>query len=132
MDGFYSAGQVSLSFLSVSKTLISNSDLSSDGIYTGFIDNQRTVGHQLVIFGIRELNLTEIKYYCSNSSITNSPPIFNEPFSFSSDYRLRTYTSGCYYLDANNNWQSDGLKVSYLKNICFLKKRLFPISRSDL
>jgi hypothetical protein len=31
---------------------------------------------------------------------------------FTSNYELRIYTSGCYYLDTNNNWQSDGLVVS--------------------
>ena len=94
-------------------------DLTNDNIYTSFIDNQRTSGHRSVIFGIRELNATEIDDFCSNYSFINSPPISNELYNFTSNYELRTYASGCYYLDSNNNWQSDGLLVSFhWKNSC--------------
>jgi hypothetical protein len=89
--------------------------LTNESIYTFFIDNQKTVGHQSVIVGLRELNLTEMTHVCSNSSITQ-PPITNDHFNFTSDYELRIYTSGCYYLDVNNNWQSDGLVVGPLTN----------------
>jgi len=74
-----------------------------------------TVGHQSLIFGLRELNSTEIIDVCSNSSITN-PPITNQQFNFTLNYELRVYASGCYYLDSNNNWQSDGLIVGSLTN----------------
>ncbi len=47
---------------------------------------------------------------------TNHPPITNEQFNFTSDYELRIYTSGCYYLDQNNTWKSDGLLVGALTN----------------
>ncbi|CAF4380400.1 unnamed protein product, partial [Adineta steineri] len=71
-----------------------------------------------LIFGIRELNSTEINNYClNNSSINTSLPITNEPFNFTSNYELRIYTSGCYYLDDNNNWKSDGLTVGPLTNL---------------
>jgi len=46
-----------------------------------------------------------------------SPPITNERFNFTSNYELRIYTSGCYYLDSNNNWQSDGLLVSLILSL---------------
>ncbi|CAF1216235.1 unnamed protein product, partial [Adineta ricciae] len=93
-------------------SLLCPSNLNVDDIYTYFIDNQLTVGHQSVIFGIRELNSTD---YCLNQSLSN-PPILNEPFKFSTNYELRIYTSGCYYLDSNNNWQSDGLVVGSATN----------------
>jgi hypothetical protein len=89
--------------------------LTNESIYTYFINNQKTFGHQSLIFGLRELNSTEILDICSNSSI-NNPPITNEQFNFTSNYQLRIYTSGCYYLDSNNNWQSDGLIVGSLTN----------------
>ncbi len=73
------------------------------------------MNHQSIIFGFRELNSTEMINICSNSFLT-SPPITNEHFNFTSDYELRIYTSGCYYLDANNNWQSDGLIVGLSTN----------------
>jgi hypothetical protein len=85
--------------------------LTNDSIHTYFIDNQKTSGHQSIIFGLRELNSTEVMDVCMNSSLT-SPPITNKQYNFTSNYELRIYTSGCYYLDTNNNWQSDGLVVS--------------------
>ncbi|CAF3897839.1 unnamed protein product [Rotaria sordida] len=85
-------------------------------LYTYFIDNQRTTGHQSLIFGLRELNSTEIVDFCSNHTIVN-PPISDKPFNFSSDYQLRIYTSGCYYLDENNQWKSDGLLIGPLTNL---------------
>jgi hypothetical protein len=96
-------------------TIFCPSNMTNENIYTYFIDNQRTFGHQSVIIGLRELNSTEIINICSNSSIDN-PPITNEKFYFTSNYELRIYTSGCYYLDENNNWQSDGLIVGPLTN----------------
>ena len=86
-------------------------DLTDENLYNYFIDNQQTSGHQTLIFGLRELNSTETEDFCSNTSL-NNPPIANERFNFTSDYELRIYTSGCYYLDKTNQWKSDGLVVS--------------------
>ncbi|CAF1076326.1 unnamed protein product [Rotaria sordida] len=98
-------------------TSANNADikLEDDSLYTYFIDNQRTINHQLVIFGLRELNSTETKYICSNQPITD-PPIIDKRFDFTSNYKILIYTSGCYYLDANNHWQSNGLVVGPLTN----------------
>ncbi|CAF0846743.1 unnamed protein product [Adineta steineri] len=91
--------------------------LTNDDIYRYFIDNQQTPGHQSLIFGIRELNSTEMNNYCLNSSsINTSLPITDESINFTSNYELLIYTSGCYYLDENNNWKSDGLIVGSLTN----------------
>ncbi len=98
-----------------------NIDLTNESIYRYFLNNQQTSGHQSVIFGIRELNSTEIINVCSNSSIEN-PPITNQRFNFTSNYQLRIYTSGCYYLDENNQWKSDGLLVSIV--FCLSLKRI--------
>lgn len=82
-------------------------DLNNESIHTHFLDNQRTMTRQSLIFGLRELNSTED---CFNQSISQ-PPISDEPFHFSANYELRVFTSGCYYLDEDNKWQSDGLVV---------------------
>ena len=84
----------------------------SSSIHTYFLDNQQTKTHQSLIFALRELNCTELAVVCANQSNVTSPPIPRTPFHFTADYRLRIYTSDCYYLDANNHWQSDGLVVS--------------------
>jgi hypothetical protein len=75
------------------------------------MNNQKTFGHQSIIFGLRELDSTEFNKFCINQSIT-SPPISDQPFNFTANYQLRTYTASCYYLDKNNIWQTDGLLVS--------------------
>ena len=91
----------------------SSLDLTNNDLYTYFIDNQCTDNHQSIVFGLRELNETEMESYCSNISKNSElPKNFDQPFNFSSNYAVRTYTSGCYYLDGKNNWRSDGLVVS--------------------
>ncbi|CAF1681875.1 unnamed protein product, partial [Adineta ricciae] len=92
------------------------STLTSENIYTYFINNQQTSDHQSLIFGLRELNSTEIIEFCSNNSSVNTYPITDEKFNFTSNYELRIYTSGCYYLDSDNNWKSDGIVVGSLTN----------------
>ncbi|CAF4145951.1 unnamed protein product, partial [Adineta steineri] len=54
-------------------TLFCSLNLTNESIYTYFIDNQQTFGHQSIIFGLRELNSTEIQDFCVNSSIVNPP-----------------------------------------------------------
>ena len=54
--------------------------------------------------------------YCLNSSLVKSPPIRNEVLKVRNDYSLRVYLSGCYYLDENDEWKSDGLIVGHLTN----------------
>ena len=87
--------------------------LNRDGVHTYFLDNQQTLGHQSIIFGLRELNATEIAGVCSNSA-SHQLPITDQQMRFSSNYELRSYTSGCYYLDAQNQWQANGLVVGPL------------------
>ena len=94
--------------------LFSSQNLTDDNLFTYFIDNQRTIGHQSLIYGSRELNSTKIDDLCSHSSLTK-PPMINEPFYFTSNYEIRIYTSGCYYLNSNNDWRSDGLTVRILR-----------------
>ncbi|CAF4190333.1 unnamed protein product, partial [Adineta steineri] len=90
-------------------------NLSNETLYKYFINNQQTSDHQSIIYGLRELNSTEMMNTCSNTSIS-SLPITDQRFNFTSNYQLRIYTSGCYYLDKNNQWKSDGLTVGPLTN----------------
>jgi len=91
-------------------------NLTKEGIYRYFLNNQQTFGHQNITFGFRELNSTEKNHFCSNTSM-DTPPLINERFEFTSNYTLRVYTSGCYYLDENNQWKSDGVLVGPLTNL---------------
>lgn len=87
------------------------STLTNDSFYKYFLNNQQTIGHQILVYGIRQLNSTEVNERCSNS-MRNDPPISDIRYNFTNDYLLRVYTSGCYYLDSNNQWKSDGMIVS--------------------
>ena len=98
-------------------------DSTNESIYTYFIDNQQTSGHQSVIFGLRELNSTEIIDFCSNSSSIKSPPITNERFNFTSNYELRIYTSGCYYLDSNNQLAIRWINGKFVCSLLFQEER---------
>jgi hypothetical protein len=92
-------------------------DLSDDNLFKYFINNQLTPNHQTLVFGLRELNETEVIQYCSDNSSINNLPITDAAFNFTSNYELRVYTSGCYYLDSTNNWQSDGIVVSVFLSV---------------
>ena len=84
---------------------------SNESLYEYFLDNDRTKGHRSLIIGLRELNTSESTDLCLNSSSNKRLPRSDQPVQFTSNYFLRFYTSGCYYLDANQQWQSDGLVV---------------------
>jgi len=92
------------------------SDLNDENIYTYFLNNQQTLNYQSLIFGLREFNSEEYLQYCSSNSSTITLPITDRSYNFTSNYELRVYTSGCYYLDSNNNYQSDGLLVGSATN----------------
>jgi hypothetical protein len=121
MDGHSFVLQVNFLFLKFYLFFCLIIDLTDENIYKYFINNQQTSGHQSLIFGIRELNSIEIINYCLNNSGRNTLPITDQSFYFTSNYQLRIYTSGCYYLDQNNNWKSDGLIVSVFS---FLQDRI--------
>lgn len=91
-------------------TIFTPLNLTAENTYRYFIDNQQTTDHRSVLFGIRELNATEILSFRAKSSSKNLP-IIDRKLNFTSNYELRLYTSGCYYLDKNNNWKSDNLVV---------------------
>ncbi|CAF1134495.1 unnamed protein product [Adineta ricciae] len=98
-------------------TIFCSSNLSSENFYTYFIDNQQISSYQSIVIGLRELNFTEMEHFCSNKSSLTINSL--SPSTFSSNYEIRVYTSGCYYLDSENNWQSDGLIVGSLTNLNF-------------
>ena len=81
-----------------------------------YVDNEKTRNHQSLVFGLRELNSSEMVSYCSNNNSQLNPPITNQRVNFSSNYKLRVYSSGCYFLDENNQWNDRGLRVGNLTN----------------
>ena len=86
------------------------SSMGKEGVHTYLIGNEQALGHRSVVFGLREMNATETTGTCSNAS-NKRLPITGQRLNFSANYELRVYTSGCYYLDANNQWKADGVVV---------------------
>jgi len=63
-------------------------------------------------YGIRELNASEIDSFCLNNIALTSIPLIQNQVNFTSDFLLRTYTSGCYYYDTNTGkWSADGMTL---------------------
>ena len=96
-----------------------NSTFKSDttaNFHYYYLDNQQTRNHQSIIFGLRELNSSQTEICCSNNNSPTNPPITNDKFHFTSNYQLRVYSSGCYFLDKNNQWNDQGLRVGPLTN----------------
>jgi GPCR proteolysis site, GPS, motif len=89
----------------------------SSTLHTHSLNNQQTNGHRSIIFGIRQLNSTEVDQLCINQVIHVDPPRSDQAFAFTLNYELRLYTSGCFYLDADHRWRSDGLVVGPLTNL---------------
>jgi hypothetical protein len=66
----------------------------------------------LVGIGIRELTLEEHQMYCQNKNQTDKLPILDQQLSFESNFYIRFYAAGCYYLDTRTGlWSSDGVDV---------------------
>jgi hypothetical protein len=71
--------------------------LRNDNLYTYYIDTRGTSGHHSFEFSLRKLSSIDMESYCSNKSIVN------QQINFASSYELHIYTSGCYYLNENDN-----------------------------
>ena len=95
--------------------------VDNESYYSFFLNASQVKGYKgFVGFGIRELNTTELSKYCinSNSATLKSPPLIQNQINFTSDFKLRTFTSGCYFYDVDSGkWCSDGLEVLFDTNL---------------
>jgi polycystin 1L2 len=63
-------------------------------------------------FSIREMSLNEKDSYCTPNSSLKTLPLIQNKVNFSSDFRIRSYSSGCFYYDLNTGkWNSDGMEI---------------------
>jgi hypothetical protein len=65
-------------------------------------------------YGLRELSANEYQTYCVNKQAASVPPVLlnTTSFNFTADFKIRTYSSGCYYIDASSGaWIASGLIV---------------------
>lgn len=104
---------ISLLFPSIDHS--ANLDRNNDGTYVHFLNNNQTINHHSIIYGIRQLTEIEMIQFCTNETFPR--PVFTKLFRFTSNYQLRIYQSACFYFDHNHQWQSDGLIVSLARII---------------
>jgi polycystin 1L2 len=64
-------------------------------------------------YGVRELSQNETNVYCYNTNNNlNSFPLTQTQVNFTSDFLIRSYSSGCYYYDADTGkWHSNGMDI---------------------
>jgi hypothetical protein len=63
-------------------------------------------------YGLRELNASEYQTYCVSQQTASQAPVASNSTNFTANFEIRTFSSGCYYLDsATGNWISDGLII---------------------
>jgi len=64
-------------------------------------------------YNIRELDSLEANLYCTQNRSTNMNfPLIEKRVNFTSDFMIRTYTSGCYYYDIETGkWSSAGMEI---------------------
>ena len=96
--------------------------LNNESYYSFFQNVTQINGFKgFVGFGIRELNSSEFDFYCSsNFTLTyiKSFPLIQVQNNFTSDFFIRTYTSGCYYYDSDSGkWFPDGMSLLNETNI---------------
>ena len=84
----------------------------NSSIYKFYLDNEQTFGHRSIYLGIGELNDSEVEHFCSSNQSNRTFLRDDQQRNFTSNYFLRLYQSGCFYLDDQNQWKSDGLRVS--------------------
>jgi hypothetical protein len=77
--------------------------------------NQDTIKgfNGFVGFGIRELTSTEFRDYCITGNVLRRVrPFIQIALNFSSDFKIRSFSSACYYIDeSSDSWSSFGLTV---------------------
>ena len=91
-------------------------DLKNDSYYLFFQNMTQVNGFKgFVGFMLRELSENETNLYCScfNETIKSAiPPPTQSRLNFTSDFMLRSYTSGCYYYNTETGkWSSNGMDV---------------------
>jgi hypothetical protein len=96
--------------------------LNNESFYSFFQNVTQINGYKgFVGYGIRELNSSEFDFYClRNHSLTyiKSFPLIQVQINFTSDFFIRTYTSGCYYYDTDSGkWFPDGMSLLNETNI---------------
>ena len=63
-------------------------------------------------YSIRELSLYEKDLYCNTNFNLKSLPLVQTKINFSSDFMIRSYSSGCYFYDTNSGkWASNGMEI---------------------
>ena len=86
-------------------------DLTNGELFEYFVDEDELSNHASIVIGVRQLNMTQTDGFCSESEKKDLNSLLQTPFEFSSSFSIRSFLSGCFYLDSKGQWKSDGMKV---------------------
>jgi hypothetical protein len=107
-------------------TNITNANIV-DSYYLFFLDQKQVNNFQGFLgYGLRELNATEMNFYCVNKKNTTKPPVLspvgNSTFvsTFTTDFSVIVYNGGCYYYEPlTGKWDWTGMKIYADTNLLF-------------
>jgi hypothetical protein len=100
----------SFAFLCTNRDLIVGPDFSFYLYFSSSGDNVNLTTK--FSYGVRELDSGEYQKYCVNQQSTTQAPVTGNTTNFTANFEIRTYSSGCYYLDsATGAWISNGLII---------------------
>ena len=88
--------------------------LYNDSYYLFFQNMSQINGFNgFVGYLIRELSFTEINTYCLSNTLSVSSLLSTQnQTNFTSDFMIRSYTSGCYYYNSDTGkWSSNGMEI---------------------
>ena len=101
-----------------SSDYVSANDTSTntmDYYYSIFLSQSFINGFQgFVGYGLRELSTAEFNSFCGGS-MPSSPPLYSSNhtnYTFSSDFKIKSYSSGCYfYSTTTGKWSNYGTEI---------------------
>ena len=100
---------------------------SKDGRFSHLIRQFRRSNHHSIVYGIRQLTMWETMDFCLDRKEIGS---LNDHVLFTDDYYLRFSRSGCFYLDENQQWNSEGLIVCHWRPLVIFHFALLSTTRS--
>ena len=108
-------------------------DLVNDSYYMFFQNMSQINGFMgFVGYSLRELNENETNLYCVQNQL--AIPLTQSKLNLTSDFKIRSYTSGCYFYDINTGkWSSRGVDIhkdTNLKQIHCLTSHLTSFAAS--
>ena len=89
-------------------------ELINGSFYLFFQNTTEVNGFKgFVGYGLRELDLNETNFYCTDTKYRSEILLTQTRVNFTTDFMIRSYSSGCYYYDLDTGkWSSYGMQIN--------------------